>query len=87
MKGVPQRVNYKKDTRWLLTVEIYFNYHFYIFYLGFLHEICESQKTSNNHFGSIHFVFKYQLESSPNVPNETIWWKVSGHVIVVPSLF
>ena len=87
MKGVPQRVNCKKDTRWLLTVETYFNYHFHIFYLGFLHEISESQKNSNNHLWSIHFVFKCQFESSPNVPNETIWWKVSGHTMVVLSFF
>lgn len=61
MKGVPQRVNYKKDTRWLLTVEIYFNYHFHIFYLGFLHEICESQKTSNNHFWTFCFQISIRI--------------------------
>lgn len=68
-RQIPWRVNCKKDNRWLLTTEAYFNNIFPFFCLGFLYTISESQVV----------IFHLYIVIS------IVWQKVSGHGIVLFS--
>lgn len=84
-RQIPWRVNCKKDNRWLLTTEAYFNNIFHIFCLGFFYAISESQVNTSSYFSSIYCYFKCHFESSSYIHNEIVWQKVSGHGIVLFS--